>query len=44
VSWNLLRRTGAAVDCLVALIEQERPDFLLMQEARFFSCSDPARR
>lgn len=33
VSWNLLRRTGAAVDCLVALIEQERPDFLLMQEA-----------
>ncbi len=33
VSWNLLRRTGAAVDCLVALIEQERPDLLLMQEA-----------
>lgn len=33
VSWNLLRRTGAAVDCLVTLIEQERPDLLLMQEA-----------
>ena len=33
VSWNLLRRTGAAVDCLAALIEQERPDLLLMQEA-----------
>ncbi len=33
VSWNLLRRTGAAVDCLVELIERERPDLLLMQEA-----------
>ena len=33
VSWNLLRRTGAAVQDVVALIEQERPDLLLMQEA-----------
>ncbi|GBU17302.1 MULTISPECIES: endonuclease/exonuclease/phosphatase family protein [Methylobacterium] len=33
VSWNLLRRTGAAVENVVALIEQERPDLLLMQEA-----------
>ncbi|WP_375463135.1 endonuclease/exonuclease/phosphatase family protein [uncultured Methylobacterium sp.] len=33
MSWNLLRRTGAAVDNIVALIEQERPDLLLMQEA-----------
>lgn len=33
VSWNLLRRTGAAVADLVALIEQEQPDLLLMQEA-----------
>ena len=33
VSWNLLRRTGAAVEDVVALIEQERPDLLLMQEA-----------
>ena len=33
VSWNLLRRTGAAVDCLIALVERERPDLLLMQEA-----------
>lgn len=33
VSWNLLRRTGAAVGNVVALIEQERPDLLLMQEA-----------
>nr|WP_238180414.1 endonuclease/exonuclease/phosphatase family protein [Methylobacterium haplocladii] len=33
VSWNLLRRTGAAVDCLVALVEREQPDLVLMQEA-----------
>lgn len=33
ISWNLLRRTGAAVDCLAALIEQENPDLVLMQEA-----------
>ncbi|GJE62596.1 endonuclease/exonuclease/phosphatase family protein [Methylobacterium trifolii] len=33
VSWNLLRRTGAAVGDVVALIEQEAPDLLLMQEA-----------
>ena len=33
VSWNLLRRTGAAVDCIVALIEREQPDLVLMQEA-----------
>lgn len=33
ISWNLLRRTGAAVECVAALIERERPDLLLMQEA-----------
>jgi endonuclease/exonuclease/phosphatase (EEP) superfamily protein YafD len=33
VSWNLLRRTGAAVDDVAALIDQEKPDLLLMQEA-----------
>lgn len=33
VSWNLLRRTGASLDDLVRLIESERPDLLLMQEA-----------
>jgi endonuclease/exonuclease/phosphatase (EEP) superfamily protein YafD len=33
VSWNLLRRTGAAVGCIVELIERERPDLVLMQEA-----------
>ncbi|MDP4004891.1 endonuclease/exonuclease/phosphatase family protein [Methylobacterium sp. NEAU K] len=33
VSWNLLRRTGAAVDDVAALVRQEQPDLLLMQEA-----------
>lgn len=33
VSWNLLRRTGAAVENVVALIEREAPDIMLMQEA-----------
>lgn len=33
VSWNLLRRTGASVASLAALIEREQPDLLLMQEA-----------
>lgn len=33
ISWNLLRRTGAAVADLVALIEREEPDLLLLQEA-----------
>lgn len=33
ISWNLLRRTGAAVRDVAALIERERPDLLLMQEA-----------
>ncbi|MGY2050969.1 endonuclease/exonuclease/phosphatase family protein [Methylobacterium sp. JK268] len=33
ISWNLLRRTGATVEAIAALIEQERPDLLLMQEA-----------
>ncbi|GJD36976.1 endonuclease/exonuclease/phosphatase family protein [Methylobacterium aerolatum] len=33
VSWNLLRRVGAAIEDVIALIEQEKPDLLLMQEA-----------
>lgn len=33
VSWNLLRRTGATVHDVVALMEAEQPDLLLMQEA-----------
>jgi len=33
ISWNLLRRSGAAVEDVAALIEEQRPDLLLMQEA-----------
>ena len=33
ISWNLLHRSGAMVDDIAALIEQERPDVFLMQEA-----------
>ena len=33
VSWNLLRLTGATLHDVVSLIERERPDLMLMQEA-----------
>jgi endonuclease/exonuclease/phosphatase (EEP) superfamily protein YafD len=33
ISWNLLRRTGAAVKDVAALIEAHHPDLLFMQEA-----------
>lgn len=33
ISWNLLRRTGAAVEDVAALIAREHPDVMLMQEA-----------
>jgi endonuclease/exonuclease/phosphatase (EEP) superfamily protein YafD len=33
ISWNLLRRTGAAVTDVVALIKAHQPDLLFMQEA-----------
>jgi len=33
VSWNLLRRVGASLEDVVRLVEHERPDLLLMQEA-----------
>jgi endonuclease/exonuclease/phosphatase (EEP) superfamily protein YafD len=33
VSWNLLRREGAAVEDIAALVRREQPDLLLMQEA-----------
>jgi endonuclease/exonuclease/phosphatase (EEP) superfamily protein YafD len=32
ISWNLLHREGAALSAVAKLIEQERPDALLMQE------------
>lgn len=34
ISWNLWHRGGAVRDHLAALIEAERPDLLLMQEAK----------
>ena len=33
VSWNLLRRVGASVEDVGRLIDSERPDLMLMQEA-----------
>lgn len=33
ISWNLLRLTGASTSDVASLIEQYRPDLLLMQEA-----------
>ncbi len=33
VSWNLLRTVGASIEDVIRLIEAERPDLLLMQEA-----------
>lgn len=33
ISWNLLRRLGAGVGDIARLIEQHRPDLLVMQEA-----------
>jgi endonuclease/exonuclease/phosphatase (EEP) superfamily protein YafD len=33
ISWNLLRRTGAAVTDVAALIQAHQPDLLFMQEA-----------
>jgi endonuclease/exonuclease/phosphatase (EEP) superfamily protein YafD len=33
VSWNLLRLVGAAIEDVLALIDREQPDLLLLQEA-----------
>ncbi|MFL5254089.1 MAG: endonuclease/exonuclease/phosphatase family protein, partial [Rhodopila sp.] len=33
ISWNLLRLIGASLSDVVRLIEREKPDILLMQEA-----------
>ena len=33
ISWNLLRRTGAAAQDVAALVQRERPDLMVMQEA-----------
>jgi len=42
ISWNLLRLTGAAVEDVAALVERERPELLLMQEATEHIDSLPA--
>ncbi len=42
ISWNLLRLTGAAVEDVAALVERERPELLLMQEATEHIASLPA--
>lgn len=34
ISWNLLHKDGASLADMAALIEAERPDLVLMQEAR----------
>jgi endonuclease/exonuclease/phosphatase family metal-dependent hydrolase len=33
ISWNVLRRIGATIEDVAALIEEQRPDLLLLQEA-----------
>ena len=33
ISWNLLHRSGAVVEDICAVIEEEKPDLFLMQEA-----------
>ncbi|MCW5733650.1 MAG: endonuclease/exonuclease/phosphatase family protein [Enhydrobacter sp.] len=43
ISWNLLRLQGAAVGDVVALLERERPDVLLMQEVTQHMDALPAR-
>jgi endonuclease/exonuclease/phosphatase family metal-dependent hydrolase len=43
ISWNLLRLEGAAVDDVAAMLERERPDLLLMQEATQHLDTLPAR-
>ena len=43
VSWNLLRLVGATLDELCRLIEAERPDLLLLQEATAMVDALPGR-
>jgi endonuclease/exonuclease/phosphatase (EEP) superfamily protein YafD len=43
LSWNLLRRVGATVDDVAALVAVHRPDLLLMQEATAEIDALPAR-
>jgi len=43
ISWNLLRLEGAAVGDVVALLEREKPDVLLMQEVTQHMDALPSR-
>ncbi len=43
ISWNLLRLVGATVEEIVRLVEAERPDLLLLQEATHDIDTLPAR-
>ena len=43
ISWNLLRLVGATVEEIVRLVEAERPDLLLLQEATHDIDALPAR-
>ena len=43
ISWNLLRLVGASVDEILGLVEMERPDLLLLQEATHDIDALPAR-
>lgn len=44
ISWNLLHSTGATLDDVEILIERERPDLLVLQEATDEIDSLPERR
>ncbi len=43
ISWNLWRLKGASLEDVAALVERERPDLLLMQEATIEMDGLPAR-
>ncbi len=44
ISWNLLHRSGAVAEDICELIEDEKPDLFLMQEATTAIESLPDRR
>lgn len=44
ISWNLLHSTGATLDHVIALIDSQNPDLLLMQEATCIIDALPTRR
>jgi endonuclease/exonuclease/phosphatase (EEP) superfamily protein YafD len=44
ISWNLLHSTGATLEHVIALIDTQKPDLLLMQEATTIIDALPNRR